>query len=85
MDISFETEETVVLREGSRVSISYCNGCGRDVLMAIPQAAALLSRVGEREIFRLIETGLVHFSENGRVLVCLGSVANLGNEVDGGL
>ena len=81
MDISFETEETVVLREGSRVSISYCSGCSREVLMAIPQAAALLSRVGEREIFRLIENGLVHFSEDGRVLVCLASVANLGHEI----
>jgi hypothetical protein len=74
MEMTFETEETVVLREGSKVSIEYCPDCGRDVLMATPHAAAFLSRLSERHIFRMLEADLLHFTENERVLVCLESV-----------
>ena len=80
MHITFETEETVVLREGANVSVDHCARCLRDVLMATPQAAAFLSGTGEREIFRLIEAGLVHFTENGRVLICLESLTELAEE-----
>jgi hypothetical protein len=74
MEITFETEETVVLREGSKVSLDHCPDCGREALMATPQAAAFLSGMSEREIFRLLEADLLHFTENGRVLICLESV-----------
>ena len=82
MEITFETEETVVLREGAKVSVNYCPGCLRDVLMATPQAAGFLSGVSEREIFRLIEARLLHFIEDGSVLVCLESVRDLGKEIE---
>jgi hypothetical protein len=81
MEITFETEETVVLREGAKVSLDHCSRCGHDVLMATPQAAAFVSKVSEREIFRLIELDLLHFSENGYVLVCLESVRSLATEI----
>jgi len=81
-EITFETEETVVLREGSRVCVEYCAGCQKEALMATPQTAGLLSGVGEREIFRLVESGLLHFVEGVRVLICLESVRNLGKEFD---
>jgi hypothetical protein len=77
MEITFETEETVVLREGARVSLEFCPQCGRHVLMATPQAAAFVSHASEREIFRLIESSVLHFTENGPVLVCLESVKSL--------
>ena len=74
MEITFETEETVVLREGSKVSIGYCPGCRRDVLMTTPHTAAFLSGISERFIFRMLENDLLHFTENERVLICLESV-----------
>jgi len=74
MEITFETEETVVLREGSKVSVEYCSKCGREVLMATPHAVAFLSGVSERHIFRMLEANLLHFTENERVLICLESV-----------
>ena len=77
MEITFETEETVVLREGSKVAIDHCRECGRSVLMATPQATAFLSGVSEREVFRLIEAGLLHFTESGFVLVCLESAKRI--------
>ena len=74
MEITFETDETVVLREGSKVSVDYCPGCDRDVLMATPHAAAFLSGTTERHIFRIDEAGLLHCTENERVLICLDSM-----------
>jgi len=42
--------------------------------MTAPQVAAILTRTTEREIYRLVETGKVHFVETDRVLVCLKSL-----------
>ena len=84
MEITFETEETVVLREGSKVTVEHCTNCGRGVLMGTPQAAAFLSGVSEREIFRWIELELVHFTENGRVMICLDSLKLIGKEIQPG-
>lgn len=79
-ELKFETEETLVLREGSNVVVDHCSGCRKDVLMAVPRTAAFLASVGERHIFRLIEAGVLHFTENGRVLVCLDSLrSSVGN------
>ena len=80
--ITFETEETVVLREGAQVTVGICTGCDQEVLMATPQAAAFLLGITERHIFRLLEAGRVHFTENVRVLVCLESVRSLDKEVE---
>ena len=74
MEITFETEETVVLREGSKVAIEHCPNCGRNVLMATPHAAAFISGLSERHIFRMLEGELLHFTENERVMICLASM-----------
>ncbi|HUR98833.1 MAG TPA: hypothetical protein VMZ26_12275 [Pyrinomonadaceae bacterium] len=81
MEITFETEETIVLREGSKVTIDDCPVCGRRVPMLTPQAAAFLLGVGERAIFRLLEADRLHFTDEIRVLVCLESVTNLRGEL----
>lgn len=85
MEITFETEETVVLREGSKVTVEFCPDCSSDVLMATPQTAAFLSGVSEREIFRRVELTLLHFSENGRVMICLNSLKLFGKEIQPGI
>jgi hypothetical protein len=77
MEITFETEETVVLREGSRVSIEFCLECGGDVLMATAHTVAFLSGTTERYIFRMLEADLLHFTENDRVLICLESAKSI--------
>jgi hypothetical protein len=81
MEITFETEETVVLREGSKVIVEHCHDCDQSVLMGAPQAAAFLSGVSEREIFRRVEMNLVHFTENGRVMICFESLNLIGKEI----
>lgn len=75
-EIEFELNETVAYtRRGERVE-AFCSRCERHVEMATPQIAAILTRSTEREIFRRVETGDVHFVETDRVLVCLHSLKN---------
>ena len=74
-EITFETEEltTVKARRGFK---GFCEGCNAFVEMLPTEAAAILTGMGEREIFRLIETGEIHFVEAERVFVCEDSLLN---------
>jgi hypothetical protein len=68
--ITFEAEETIVLKQGRKAVIDFCPTCGTDVEMISPDVLALLTGVSERTIFRLIEAGRIHFIEPDRVLAC---------------
>jgi hypothetical protein len=74
-EITFEAEEltTVKARRGFK---GFCGGCNAFVEMLPTDAAAMLTGLGEREIFRLIETGELHFVEAERVFVCRDSSMN---------
>jgi hypothetical protein len=70
-EIIFEVEETIVRRQGEMTLTTFCPQCQGRVEMVTPQFAAVLSGKTEREVFRLIEMGEVHFVETGRVSICL--------------
>ena len=73
-EIEIELSETIAYsRRGERFE-AYCTACEATVEMAAPQAAAILAHTTEREIFRLVEAGGVHFVETDRVFVCLRSL-----------
>ena len=69
-EITFETEETVVLKQGGYLITAYCPRCQEMVDMLSPEVISLINGVSEREIFRLVEGGAIHFVEGGRVVVC---------------
>ena len=73
-EITFEIEETIILRHGERTEKNFCPNCAATVEMASPYLASAISGVGEREIFRLIEQNAIHFIESDRVLICLDSL-----------
>lgn len=73
-EITLEIEEKIVLRQGEMLVAAFCEECQALVNMASPQIAAILSGSSEREIFRLIEAGHIHFVETGRVFICLNSL-----------
>ena len=75
-EITLEVEETIILRQGGNKLKTFCPQCQASVEMTTPQIAAELSGSSEREIFRLIENGQVHFVEAERVFVCRNSLAN---------
>lgn len=74
-EIIYETEEVTTVK-ARRYFKGFCGPCNGFVEMLAPEAAAQLTGLGEREIFRLIETGEIHFIEAERVFVCRNSSQN---------
>ena len=73
-EIEIEVSETIIYNRSSERFETFCPECKSPVEMATPHVAAILSRFTEREIYRLVETGKVHFVETDRVLICLNSL-----------
>jgi hypothetical protein len=79
-EIVFEVEETIVLRQGEQVGSEFCPQCRIVSAMIAPRAIAIFSGAKEREIFRLIEAGEIHFVEADGVRVCLSCLNRYGSE-----
>lgn len=75
-EITFEVEETIILRQGEHKLKAFCPQCQALVEMITPPIAAALSGLSEREVFRLIENGRLHFVEAERIFVCRDSLTN---------
>jgi hypothetical protein len=74
-EIVFEVEELVTVKY-RRSFIGLCRQCNALAEMLTTEAAAALSGLSEREIFRRIETGEIHFLEAERVFICRNSLTN---------
>jgi hypothetical protein len=72
-EITFEIEETITVKSRCKI-VGFCEQCGATVQMLTVEVAAALSGLGEREIFRLIETSEIHFVEAERVFICPNSL-----------
>lgn len=75
-EIILEIEETIVLRQAAKVVTAFCPQCAALVEMLMPEIAAALFNLSEREIFRLIENGRLHFTEGERIFICRNSLTN---------
>ena len=73
-EIEIELIETVAYSRRSERFEAYCPNCRLLTEMTTPQIAAVLSRLSQRKIFRMIEANEVHFIENDRILICLKSL-----------
>ena len=73
-EIEIELNETVAYSRRSERFETFCPNCKALVEVATPSVAAILTHSTEREIYRLVETGAVHFVETDRVLICLYSL-----------
>ncbi|MCI0387386.1 MAG: hypothetical protein MOB07_01270 [Acidobacteria bacterium] len=80
VEIMFEVEETIVLRQGEQIGNEFCPQCRLVSAMMAPRAIAIFSGPKEREIFRLIETGKIYFVEADGVRVCLSCLHRYGSE-----
>src|SRR6185369_2246707 len=81
-EITFEMEETIVIRDARSVRKDFCPNCETIVEMATPHIVATISGGSEREIFRLIEAGVIHAIEAERVLICLRCMPLMKRDVD---
>lgn len=69
-EVTFEIEETIVLKQGGYFINEYCPQCQEMVDMLSPEVLSLINGVSEREIFRLVEAGAIHFHEGSRIAAC---------------
>jgi hypothetical protein len=73
--ITIESRRLTVFRPRHRRLEIWCDRCGKELLMITPETAAALEGVSVRAIYRLIESGEVHFIDtcDRTLLICSGS------------
>jgi hypothetical protein len=76
VEITLEVEETIILRQVAEPLTAFCPQCQTLVEMITPRIAAQLYGLSEREIFRSIENGRLHFTEAERIFICRNSLTN---------
>lgn len=70
--ITIETHRQIWVRSQRKTCVAWCGACRVETLMLMPEQAAILYGTTQREIFRQIESGELHFVEmkNGALFVC---------------
>ncbi len=76
-EIIVEITENIALENSGQCFEAFCSECGKMVAMTTPQACALRQQISEREIFRRIEAGRIHFVESDQIWICLESAGRL--------
>jgi hypothetical protein len=74
--VTVETHSQTLIHASRSSLVTYCDQCPNEALMLRSDQAAAVFGTTERNLFRLIETGGVHFLEvqGGSVLVCCNSL-----------
>jgi len=81
-----EIHEFYAIRTASGSLPALCGECSTgDAIMLAPDHAALLSHVPTRMIYRLVETGSIHYREtpNGSLVVCVRTLVAARNQITG--
>lgn len=74
-----ETERLLIVRGHQAQINGWCAQCGAEVKLVAPEVGAALTGLSRRAVYRLIETGQVHFTESSEALVsiCLESLTRV--------
>jgi hypothetical protein len=82
-EISLEIEEAIAIRTEC-VVLAHCSECRSQMRMIAANEAGIIAKLRTRDIYRLVETGRLHFIEdpNGLLFVCSASLRRLGSESD---
>jgi hypothetical protein len=73
--ITIEAHRQILIRSRRKAFIAWCEACGTETLMLATEAAVLCGAT-QREIFRQIEGGELHFIEtiDGPLFLCSNSL-----------
>ncbi len=77
------TNRRFVVRRQSAEPQAVCTTCGKEMLTA--EQVATMFNISQRNVFKIIEAGTVHFTEldeGGVTLICFASFADLANGRD---
>jgi|GEM_PF-1727972 len=74
--ITIETHQQTLIRSNGKIFVAWCEACGAETLMLMPEQSAIVCSTTQREIFRSIENGELHFIETtaGVTLICRNSL-----------
>lgn len=77
-EISLDIQEEVAVR-AHRISIADCPVCRSEVRMIPANEAAMIAKVTAREIYEIVNSGQLHFTEDrhGLLYICSESLRNL--------
>src|SRR5688500_11050797 len=77
-EFSLEIQEEVAVR-AHRISMADCPVCRSEVRMIPANEAALIAKVTARDIYELVNSGQLHFTEDshGLLYICSESLRNL--------
>ena len=78
IDINIESHRLLIIRRGGPIQ-TWCKKCRSQVLMITPNEAAAMMNISSRIIYRWIEEGKLHFSEDPgqSILICSDSLTKL--------
>jgi hypothetical protein len=81
--ITIETQRLLIVKDHREVVRGWCEQCGTLVTLVTPEITAALTGLSRRAVYRLIETGQVHFTESptespeAPISVCLKSLTKM--------
>jgi hypothetical protein len=78
-EVTIETDEIWIIRRPGSGFQTWCPVCDKQTTMITPDEAALLTELDERDIYRQVESGLIHCAKmpGGILLVCSNSIIAL--------
>jgi hypothetical protein len=80
-EIEIEVSETIAYSRRDEQFMAFCLKCNSHVEMCSPATAAVIAKLTEREIYRLVESGQIHYVDTGRVLICMRSLMQPEGEI----
>ena len=74
--VSVETERILTIRRRRLEIDGWCEGCGGQVKLVMPETASAMTGLSVRAICHLVDAGKLHFIEtpNGLLTICLNSL-----------
>ena len=78
-EVTIETDEIWIIRRPGSGFQAWCAECDKQTTMITTDEAALLTEQDGRDIYRQVESGLIHCAKmpEGMVLVCSNSIVKL--------
>lgn len=75
-EVTVERRRVVVVTGRGASTVAWCSACGRETTQVTPEAAALACGVSSRSIYRAVEEGSIHGTENedGLLWLCIESL-----------
>jgi hypothetical protein len=78
-EITVQTTQQFVISQAEPAVKAWCPACAAEVSMVTAEQAATLIGVNTRALYRLAESGVLHFvdTSEGRLLVCVKALSGM--------